>query len=711
MNGESKMDDLVRRFNTMTIEMISSQPDTAYNDYDLIRVWEHFEYKEDLEHCVAIGELILRSPEHSELVDYEYFYNHVVFYHRTHDHHQEGLRWAYAWLAYIERNALHKNRRHIHRILAETYLDMGDINTGLEMYTRRLLSDLDDLYTYYGLAVELPEAGLPNLGLKAAERALMLKSHPHFDRFEKELQEICQELNKTLEESPALTEVDPDISAAFQKALTGTVGESGAFYETEPYLPPVTQLLDDAPSPAVIEQIHSQGKLLAPELIRVAFDAELQDGPAPEHAITLLRRLQPELVFEFEMLQSWLAQADGNWYHELLCDLTGKINGFSTEDLQSLAANPEHNQSLRHSAVEDLGRRALKIPEQRQAIIDFFKSMLTRPLAQQASEETVTGTIILMALDLDARELYPDIKTAFDEDRVDPTMINLVEIHEKWGLPPIQKKHIPGDHLNLLLECTACSRLRYHLTQYVLVTNSSQRDESRFDNCILDHKVICPKCGAEDRYKLSTQAQFTLFAPRDEEAIRALANDEIPSSPPVYHPSMYFIKTPAKTRNMHPFDALAEYQFLLTKKPGNAKLHLGYANMLRMLFRYENALDEYRTAYSLDRNDPEIVTAYAMAEHDFGDRQTARQLYERVLSMQAQETTNIKALLENASESKEMMVGATAVMGLDRLNLDQDSPWEGPAYNVNNEPVPLKRDQDERSPKRRRRKRSRKRRK
>jgi hypothetical protein len=394
----------------------------------------------------------------------------------------------------------------------------------------------------------------------------------------------------------------------------------------------------------------------------------------------------PSLEAEFTELRIWLERAEGNWQDELLSRLMGKVGGYTSDELERFAADRRYDESIRSMALTALTERAQKVPELRPRVVSFFAEMLQRPEAAEASEEEFNGALIMEILDLDARELYPQVKAAFDEDRVPPMLVGLAEVHEEWDLEPIQQESIPDDVLFLHLECTACGRVRPHTTRYLLINQDdpdSDREsrQTRFDSCILDHEVVCPKCGARDRYKLTPQASFAVFAPRDPKMLLAMISGNPPKSPPKLRPNVYMMRAAAFGRPMHPLEALEEYRWRTAMKPGDADLRLGYAKVLRTLFRYEQALEEFRFALDLAPNDPEALITAAMAEHDLGDPEAARRCYQRILELELGES-------HHPDELEISDYGLAAAQGLEALTRGEASDWYVPAYNMDGETPP-----------------------
>jgi tetratricopeptide (TPR) repeat protein len=669
-------------FEKLSSREILDLPAGALGDYELLDVLAHFDDIDDEERYNATVELILRSPECSELVDYSQLYFDLVSTYQAQGDRQTALGWAYAWLVYTEQHEDGASRTHCVNSLALIYLELGDPDSGLALLARRLRADPGDLHTCVTLATKLLDFDLYDLARRAAERGLALHDHPDYAEYQKTLESLHKNASERAD-----SEVVQGVQASAQvlSALKQALAENGVPTEPaqEPYLPPITEMLEigEQADPALFADIIAQGRLLAPDLIRLAFDATMANEPARDHAITLLRALAPRMEPEFTLLGTWLARAEGNWQDELLSTLMGKIGGFTSGELESIAADRQVNEMIRIAALDALTERAKKLPEQRARVTQFFAQLLERPEAGEASEEELNGILIMEILDLGARELYPQIKAAFDEDRVAPMTTSLAEVHEEWGLEPIQEPAIPNDVLDLQLICTACGRTRLHTTRYVLIDQGTidkadQDHPTRFDPCILDHEVVCPKCGARDRYKLNYLSTLQIFIPRDGEAIMALVRDEMPDSPPKLHPSAYFFRSAAFGREMHPLEALEEYRWHTAKSPGDAELRLGYAKVLRTLFRHDQALEQARFTLELAPDDPEALIFHAMAEHDLGDREAARRSYRRILELEVE-----------GNEFPDY--SQAAIQGLKALERGGTSEWKVPAYNTYGETPPV----------------------
>ena len=56
-------------------------------------------------------------------------------------------------------------------------------------------------------------------------------------------------------------------------------------------------------------------------------------------------------------------------------------------------------------------------------------------------------------------------------------------------------------------------------------------------------------------------------------------------------------------------------------------------SLLRMLMRYSDAHEALKRAYKLAPNDTDVIIRLALFEHDLGDREIARELYQRIVDL------------------------------------------------------------------------------
>lgn len=666
------MQSIHKHLASLNREQILALRPGAWGDYELSKVRSEFDKQGERDRALAVVELILRSPEHSEMVAYDVLYEDLIFYYCGNRNFPAALHWTHALLAYSEQHfESHRDCANACRTLAETYLLAGQPETGLALFARRLQAAPTDIWTYNVLGLTLPDVGLSRLAVEALERGLQLVARHDPENLKDQLTRMNREAAEATTADRS-GEVSPAVLSEFRAALALVLtAEPGAEDAPEPYLPPVAQLLalglerDES----LYAAIRARSQVLIPELLRLAFDADQPNTFGPTHAVALLRELRDAPTAELGELSAWLDQAQSEGWQDLLTEHCGKIGGYTTRELEAIASDTGYGTYIRVAASNALVERAQRQPAHREAVVAFMRTLLNRPEAQAAEEETFIGHLIGDALDLDARELYPDIQRAFAEDRVDPQVLDLAWVHERWGMTPLPPLHRRQDGLYLPLRCTTCGRVRIYFVQHVLVdVNTLERrgrgETVHHDPHIMDREIICPRCGAVDRYELTPLANLRLAGPDN---IPALVQSMARKKPTEFKPNprVRYFKSMVFGQPMHPLDGLVEYRRRIMVNPNNAELHLKLGNLLRTLLRPQAALAEHRRAFALDPDNAEIALACGMSEHDFGDKAAAKACYEKAARL---ELKGIMGIVRSDS-----LAGA-AFEGLDCLKRGLSSP-------------------------------------
>ena len=672
-------------FADLTAEQIAQERPGTWGDFELLDVWHSFAKARDEERETAVLELILHSPENGEMVDYEELYLNLVGHYQITGEHEKAIAWLYAAIVYDEQHEPTSRSRLLWRnSLAEAYLYAHEFNTALTLISQNLHLQPSNLDTYNVAAYALAEVGLSGLALELLARAFAVAAIVDDEYYNSQWADLRTEIEAQAEadkEESLLSDVSVDVLSNFRAALALSVS---ADFDTEaalPLLPPVAQLATaDSLTPALIDDILAQHQLLTPDLLRLAYGDPATPGPT--QAIALLRRLRDAHTAVFTELSSWLDRANAGW-QQTLTQAMGKLGGFTIEELQTIAADTSYYHFIRTGATEALRERLEQSPELHEQIVTFFRHLLNRPEAQGlAAEEEFIAFLISDALDADLRELYPDIKRAFEEDRVDPSIIGLRSVEQEWALPfsePPNEIH-PADGMNLQLECTNCGRKRFHFTRHVLVdtlTLDKQREGKpvEFDAHILDHEIICPKCGAADQYRLTPQAQIALLGRQSPEGLLAMFEGN-PSAKIKQNPRVHRVASHALGGPMHPLKAIQRYQQLITTQPRNADFHMRLGTLFIFIMRHEPGLAALRHAYELAPDNAEIIIRLAMAEHDFGDRSQAEALYQQVFQRTRQNIFSpemvevakvardgLKALKSGAYSPMDMPISASVYYG------------------------------------------------
>jgi hypothetical protein len=215
--------------------------------------------------------------------------------------------------------------------------------------------------------------------------------------------------------------------------------------------------------------------------------------------------------------------------------------------------------------------------------------------------------------------------------------------------------------------------VREYFVQHVTVDLGSQKRKAagesiKYDPHVMDREIICPKCGARDRYEFTPEASLRLMIPTTGlESFAALFRGDKGKIKFKPHPRIHHFEAVVFGQPMHPLVGLDKYKALIAASPADVTLRMRMGNLLRTLHRYPQALEAFRQGYELGTDDPEYILTQAMAEHDFGDRDVAKKLYEETIALAS------KQLFRNP-----VMLGLvqTAKRGLKSLQKGKASPWE-----------------------------------
>lgn len=663
------MAQLIPIFTALNSEQIRSTRLHQYDDYGLLDVYGHF-FTENDERAAAVLELILRSLDHTELVAYDDLYEAITEYAFAAGDWQGLLRWAYARLAYDEQHEQGANRILIWTQLADAHLKAGDLDTALALYARCLESAPNDLDAYEGIADRLVELGLHDLTQKIAERSIQVAgiiadaaTVAYYQTFYDELAAAAREATG----QPVL--VSPDNVAAFQRALIVERDE----FAPAGYAPPIDRLL--APTAEDDTSLHTeilaQGKVLAGDLIRVSFDPDLDQSPASRAAIDLLRQLHRNQTAALDELQHFLDHANGDW-RPLLSDDFGKFGPYTTEEIEAVALDVTISVFVRSRAIVALRKRAEKLPAQRTRVVTLFRTLITRSEAVELpDEESVVAEVINEAIDLKATELYPEIEQAFLEDRVDPEIVSLQNVQEEWGLPVTPAPEVRLDGLHLLLECQKCGRTRAHFVQHIFLDRGTlerkgRGEKVRYEPYVMDREIVCPKCGARDRYHVGPRALLQIFIPESNADVVAALSGHPEQAKMRLDPRVKAAVSTAFSQPMHPIDALERYKMLILTHPKRAENHIRMGKVLRSLYRSAPALAAIRKGHELEPDNVEYCLDRAFAEHDLGDKNLARVLYDKVLKLTAKPRIQDESMQEAAFWAR---------AGLMAMKRGQPSPW------------------------------------
>jgi tetratricopeptide (TPR) repeat protein len=673
------MDKKLVPLTTLTRAQILAIRPGTYADDDLLDLMQYFAEQEREDREYAAIELILRSPMRSENVDYPFLYHELLNYVLFSSEFTSAIEWALRMLVYVESDPdAREERREAVGRLGETYLRDEQWLAGMGIFTRLIEQDPRDEHIYLSFGRALVEARQNRLAVEVLERGLAIldltgQREQQGEDFEEYLEEARQELS----DDDPFSEVDLPALAALRTALAVSL-EDTALPDGSAHWPPIDRLLalDRSGDPAVEAEILAAGKAIIPDLVQLAMDQELWDQSAgPWHAARLLNRMRAGIAPELSVLANWLDRTEGENWREWASSRIGKTGGYQVDELEALARDAGLHQELREAAILELVDRSRQQLLPKERVMGLMRQLINQPLADTAEEELFTANVIGAAVELQAVELLPEIQKAFDEDRVDLNMLDEEYVYTNLNMPrpPAPPRRTDGLYVRLI--CTVCEREREHFTRFMIVDESTLTDKKETDRTpfIIDHEYICPKCGAVEQYRLDPMDWFRLMQ-LDMDHLGALLQGRQPEKVPRPNPRVFFVRSTGFGRPMHPLDVVSEYRGRIALSPNNADLHSGLGNSLRFLGRYQQALESYRKAVELDPNNTDYLFEAATAEHDFGDLQAARALYERCLAagriQSARTTFNLD---ENVRAS---------LQGLQALESGERSPWDYQVINA-----------------------------
>jgi tetratricopeptide (TPR) repeat protein len=148
-----------------------------------------------------------------------------------------------------------------------------------------------------------------------------------------------------------------------------------------------------------------------------------------------------------------------------------------------------------------------------------------------------------------------------------------------------------------------CGRERHYVFEKVYYHQGSQDagKTEEYDPLIIPEQVVCSKCGAIDRYRPTGMARMAVLASMLA-GVAGLAGSMLRDDQRIS-----FVQFQALGREMHPLEAIQEYERLLQRYPDDADLRIGYGNVLRFLGRRDDAQLAYRQVLDLE---PDNLEAY-----------------------------------------------------------------------------------------------------
>jgi HEAT repeat protein len=166
-------------------------------------------------------------------------------------------------------------------------------------------------------------------------------------------------------------------------------------------------------------------------------DEDYEGGPGGDdrawtrlHALRVLSRMGEAAHIGIEPLLP-LLDAEDDYLREDAPFYYAAMGAAAVPALERTLADPDTPSYRRSGAGESLAEIGERHPELRGAIVPI----LERTLAVEAEDSALTGFLIISLCDLAATESMPTIVQAFEQDRVDETLVSLAEVQEHLGFP------------------------------------------------------------------------------------------------------------------------------------------------------------------------------------------------------------------------------------------------------------------------------------
>ena len=203
------------------------------------------------------------------------------------------------------------------------------------------------------------------------------------------------------------------------------------------------------------------------------------------------------------------------------------------------------------------------------------------------------------------------------------------ELRIRGGVKPRERAEF-----EIRLTCQECGFTRPHAVDVVYCDLGTQKrkaqgEEVPYNEFIVPQRIVCPRCGAVDRYELTSEAYLAMTA----EMLKLIARKR--STPGLGDGTKHLrlmTFTVEGGREMHPLAALEMYQRRVEAKPDDTGLRLRYANVLRFLGRWDEARAQYEQVQTLAPRNTEVYFALAQMAEMQEDSESALAMYEEYLS-------------------------------------------------------------------------------
>lgn len=635
-------DDAKKKLGELSVADLETIRGGVYSDHIILSVLDELTEKpseDTLQRQLALTKLVFRSPQ----VDFLFAYDQIILdllYDLVDSGQGEALLYyaLLAWMYFIKQGIGLELMDFLN--IARGFLYQGKVDVFVA-FLRRALKDFP-LLDYHLTTLIEDFARLNELDLAR-----------HLDTVGKQaISDDWSEINLadyvTAESSPAF--MDEGVRQDIRDLITP---ENLTQEENEDHLP---ALLDRSELIEALSSKPSDQDLLlwVPDMLNVVLGYQYPIDATADVIIKALAFIQSSTLPELSLLGDIL-KADRepvfNFIH------LGKTCGYHFSSLVDAATDAALSPDVRLDAAEALMKTLEFAPEHRMEVLEILTNLMNTPETFDNTAEIIVTGIVANLLDTDLYELKPAVVKAFKEDKVSPEMVRPNSFTDKWHLSELEEK-LAGGVRTVLLECRQCGQTREYDVDYVLVTHMEITDWSS-DFIIFDHPIKCKKCGARENYKLSPFSVIRLFPvifmPEDADDLTKGIDEKV-----------YIIPNP---ENLF-FDGYSpvifdEVRRKVVAKGVNDLDALSQGEYYRVIGKFKESLSAFRKAHSEDPKNRLAALALAMAEHDYGDRDRAKALYDQALY-----TVGIALSRDRVND--------VAAQGLSALEEGQGSPYNYP---------------------------------
>jgi len=499
------------------------------------------------------------------------------------------------------------------------------------------------------------------LGYLSLARKLETRAQAHFGRLKEDL--LVDELIIKLEnEKIDMEPLSPDLETQILDVLTTEKLDVDDELDTINRLYEYREMMNIADS-----EVSSDDYLLfVPDLIQMVFDYWGGDNEFSVNLLIILKALQMTLLPELSILGDLLNINQGKVF---ISEYFGKTQGYTFDHVCEMAMDSSLAPHIQTDAALMLADIADEDSEYKDQAIEALTSLISKPEVDDSRNEEMVSWLIAYLPDTKCYELKNVIVSAFNEDRVDPVIVKPSSFRNKWALEGIRpQKRTKGK--KILLTCQSCQRTRAYGYDYILFDQDRNHLGHPWDSRILfiNRSFQCIKCGAKENYMVADVALFDLFPVQISKTSPGNVRKETSED-------VFFVSF-----NLTDILDYDEYQggirALMMAGMKDRIPPLKLAEYYRVIGWFDQARQYFSQAYQQDPNDKIAALLLACAEHDFGDRDKAKELYQKVMEM---EKGGVLEMMDDP-------VVLNALRGLSQLSEGRNSPLP---YPVNSNSVRL----------------------